>query len=68
MDPTSPLLAIIDDDEAMQDSLSDLLEAAGLVARCFGSAEEFLVCDLHTRTACLIVDSRMHCAEPLPVA
>ena len=39
---TSKLIAIIDDDEAMQDSLCDLMEAAGLVARCVGSAEEFL--------------------------
>src|SRR6266481_8785651 len=38
---TSKLIAIIDDDDAMQDSLRDLMEAAGLVARCFGSAEEF---------------------------
>jgi FixJ family two-component response regulator len=53
------LIAIIDDDEAMQDSLRDLMEAAGLVARCFGSAEEFLESDLHTRAACLIVDIRM---------
>ena len=55
----SKLIAVIDDDEAMQDSLRDLMEAAGLVARCFGSAEEFLESDLHTRAACLIVDIRM---------
>ena len=55
----SKLIAIIDDDEAMQDSLRDLMEAAGLVARCFGSAEEFLESDLHTRAACLILDVRM---------
>ncbi len=59
VDRTSKLIAIIDDDEAMQDSLRDLMEAAGLVARCFGSAEEFLESDLHTRAACLIVDIRM---------
>ena len=59
MDRTSKLIAIVDDDEAMQDSLYDLLEAAGLAARCFGSAEEFLQSDLHTRAACLIVDVRM---------
>jgi FixJ family two-component response regulator len=59
MDPTCRLIAIIDDDEAMQDSLRDLMEAAGLVARCFGSAEEFLESDLHTQAACLIVDVRM---------
>jgi FixJ family two-component response regulator len=59
VDQTSRLIAIIDHDEAMQDSLRDLMEAAGLVARCFGSAEEFLASDLHTRAACLIVDIRM---------
>jgi FixJ family two-component response regulator len=58
-DQTSKLIAIIDDDEAMQDSLRDLLEAAGLAARCFGSAEEFLKSDLHCTAACLIVDIRM---------
>jgi|SRR5208282_3676725 len=55
----SQIIAVIDDDEAMQDSLRDLIEAAGLVARCFGSAEEFLESDLHTRAACLILDIRM---------
>src|SRR6202158_4724010 len=59
VDPKSQLIAIIDDDEAMQDSLRDLLEAAGLAARCFGSAEEFLESELHTQAACLIVDIRM---------
>src|ERR1700679_2014587 len=58
-DRTSNFIAIIDDDEAMQDSLRDLLEAAGLAARCFGSAEEFLESDLHGKAACLIVDIRM---------
>ena len=58
-DQTSKLIAIIDDDEAMQDSLRDLLEAAGLAARSFGSAEEFLKSDLHCTAACLIVDIRM---------
>ena len=58
-DQFSKLIAIIDDDEAMQDSLRDLLEAAGLDARCFGSAEEFLKSDLHCSAACLIVDIRM---------
>src|SRR5437868_15403505 len=53
------LIAIIDDDEAMQDSLRDLMEAAGLVAQCFGSAEEFLESDLHTRAGCLVLDISM---------
>jgi FixJ family two-component response regulator len=50
------LIAIIDDDEAMQDSLCDLMESAGLVARCFGSAGEFLESGLHRQAACLITD------------
>jgi len=53
------LIAIIDDDEAMQDSLRDLMEAAGLVARCFGSAGEFLESGLHRQAACLITDILM---------
>ena len=59
VDQAPKLIAIIDDDEAMQDSLRDLMEAAGLAARCFESAEEFLESDLHNRAACLIVDIRM---------
>jgi FixJ family two-component response regulator len=59
LDRAPKLIAIIDDDEAMQDSLRDLMEAAGLVARCFASAEEFLASDLRVQAACLIVDIRM---------
>ena len=59
VDQGSKLIAIIDDDESMQDSLRDLMEAAGLVARSFGSAEDFLKSDLHREAACLIVDVRM---------
>ena len=56
---TSKLIAIIDDDEAMQDSLRDLMEAAGLVAQCFGSAEDFLASGLQRHAACLITDILM---------
>jgi FixJ family two-component response regulator len=59
VDQTPKLIAIIDDDEAMQDSLRDLMEAAGLVAHCFASAEEFLASDLRAQAACLILDIRM---------
>ncbi|HLB93380.1 MAG TPA: response regulator [Terriglobales bacterium] len=59
VDPKSKWIAIIDDDEAMQDSLRDLMEAAGLEANSYGSAEDFLKSDLHRKAACLIVDVRM---------
>jgi FixJ family two-component response regulator len=35
------------------------MESAGLEARCFGSAEEFLEPDQRNKTACLVVDIRM---------
>jgi len=56
---TSQLIAIIDDDESICDSLQDLMESAGLLARCFGSAEEFLESGLHRQAACLITDILM---------
>ena len=56
---TSKMIAIIDDDESMQESLQDSIESAGLVTRCFGSAEEFLESDLHRRAACVIADIQM---------
>ena len=56
---TSKLIAIIDDDESICDSLRDLFESAGLVARCFGSAEEFLESGSHRQAACLIADILM---------
>ena len=52
----SKLIAIIDDDESICDSLRDLFESAGLEALCFGSAEEFLESGLHRQAACLITD------------
>jgi FixJ family two-component response regulator len=52
-------IAIIDDDKAMQNCLRDLMEAAGVVALCFASAEEFLASDLRAQVACLIVDIQM---------
>ena len=56
---TSKLIAIIDDDESICDSLRDLFESAGLPARCFGSAQEFLESGLHCQAACLITDILM---------
>jgi FixJ family two-component response regulator len=58
-DERSKLIAIIDDNESMQDSLCDLIESGGFEAKCFGSAKAFLESDMHRRAACLIVDIRM---------
>jgi FixJ family two-component response regulator len=56
---TSKVVAIIDDNELMRESLCDLVESAGIAARCFGSARAFLESDLHGKVACLVVDIRM---------
>jgi|ERR1700728_2367180 len=56
---TSKLIAIIDDDQSMRDTLLDLIESTGLVARCFGSAGEFLEYDLHRQVGCLIAEIQM---------
>jgi two-component system response regulator FixJ len=55
----SKLIAIIDNNESMQDSLCDLIESGGFEAQCFGSGKAFLESDLHRRAACLIVEIRM---------
>jgi FixJ family two-component response regulator len=58
-DQNTKFIAIVDDDESVQRALQDLMEAEGLLARCYGSAEEFLKSGLQRKAACLIVDIRM---------
>ena len=52
-------VAIVDDDERMRGALLGLLEAEGLDARTFASAEEFLESGEPQRCGCLISDIRM---------
>ena len=56
---SSQLVAIVDDDQSVQRAIKDLMESAGLLARCFGSAEEFLEWDQRNQASCLIADIRM---------
>ena len=53
------LVAIVDDDDSIRSAVQDLLEAVGLSARGFASAEEFLKSGKQQETACLITDIRM---------
>ena len=53
------IVAIVDDDELMRNALEGLLKAAGMPARAFASAEEFLESGQSQQTACLIADIRM---------
>jgi FixJ family two-component response regulator len=54
-----PLIAIVDDDDALRNSLDNLLRSAGFRAHGFASAEAFLRSDQARETACLILDVRM---------
>jgi FixJ family two-component response regulator len=53
------LVVIVDDDDSMRSAVQDLLEAVGLAASGFASAEEFLRSGKQHETACLITDIRM---------
>ena len=53
------MVAIVDDDELIRDSLHGLMKAAGFQALAFASGEEFLNSGQQERTACLIADIRM---------
>jgi FixJ family two-component response regulator len=53
------LLAILDDDKSVQSALRDLVEAAGMSALCFSSAEQFLHSRDRHKVGCLIADIHM---------
>ena len=55
----SSFVAIVDDDDLMRSALRGLLKEAGISARTFESAEEFLNSDDHRHAVCLIADIRM---------
>ena len=50
---------IVDDDPAICDSLTNLLESAGLITRHFASAEEFLEICSPEMAGCLLLDVRL---------
>jgi len=56
---TRLLIAIVDDDESVRESLPDLVRQYGFEVRAFSSAEEFLAFDDLDKTRCLILDVGM---------
>ncbi len=57
--PRVPRVAIVDDDDALRNSLDNLLRSVGFGVQGFASAEAFLQADHAHETACLILDVRM---------
>jgi two-component system, LuxR family, response regulator FixJ len=59
MSEATPLVYVVDDDEAVRDSLTLLFEAEGLAARPFASAGEFLGKLDRELPGCIVADVRM---------
>ena len=57
--PKAPLVAIVDDDEAVREALSDLLMVLDLSCRTFDRAEAFMAEYVPDRFACLMTDLSM---------
>ena len=53
---TQPLVAVVDDDESVRESLPGLLQELGFAAKAFASADEFLSFKDMSRTQCLLLD------------
>jgi FixJ family two-component response regulator len=59
-DPGVPIIAVVDDDASVRESLAGLAESVGYEAALFASAEEFLQSARHRDSlACLILDVRL---------
>jgi len=56
---TIPLIAVVDDDEAVRQAVDGLIRSAGYRTAVFASGEDFLHSNHRPNTACLIVDVRM---------
>jgi FixJ family two-component response regulator len=62
IDKPKEIIYVVDDDEAVRDSLSWLLESNGYLVKCFSSAERFLQAVMGNDrevTSCAILDVRM---------
>jgi FixJ family two-component response regulator len=53
------MVYVVDDDESMREAVSTLLRSVGLSVQTFGSAQEFLACDMPDVPSCLILDVRL---------
>ncbi len=59
MQPTTPTVFVVDDDEGVRNSLRFLLKSVGLTTRALASAAEFLEVYKHNQPGCLVLDVRM---------
>jgi len=54
-----PMISVVDDDESLRRSLSNLLRSVGFGVETFASADEFLRSAQRENTGCLVLDLQM---------
>ena len=59
MPQSNPIVAAVDDDRRVRDSVQSVLESAGYDARAFESGEAFLDSGILSEVACVIADVRL---------
>jgi len=59
MQPATPTVFVVDDDEGVRNSLRFLLKSVGLTTRALASASEFLEVYTYNQPGCLVLDVRM---------
>jgi two-component system response regulator FixJ len=59
MTKPSPVIHVVDDDEAIRDSITFLLDSAGYRAKAYASGEEFLAGAVDAEPGVLVTDVRM---------
>jgi FixJ family two-component response regulator len=57
--PETPIVLVVDDDEAIREALSSLFRSVGLTPRLFSSAAELLQHKLPEAPCCLVLDIRL---------
>ena len=58
-EPAASIVFVVDDDDAMRESLGSLIRSAGLSVEAFSSARAFLRQEVPAVPACLVLDVRM---------
>ena len=58
-DTSAPTIFVVDDDDAVRDSLRDLIDSVGLEVATYPSAHAFLDVYDNARRGCLVLDIRM---------
>lgn len=57
--PQTPLVIVVDDDEAVRTAIGELMLSVGIESVCFGSTRELVESPMLERPGCLVLDVRM---------